>query len=84
MAWNAKDQYSSYGEYNDSQFYGAGGGSDASAYDMYDDPQNQSSDPYAGQWEGHGPSYGFYDPTAFQQPSPNPAPQARGPAAKAG
>ena len=81
MAWN-KDQYSSYGDYNDAQFYGA---NDASAYDMYDDTQSQGNDPYAGQWEAQGSGYGFYDPNTFQQPSPQPpTAQPRGPPAKVG
>ena len=81
MAWNNKDPYSSYGEYNDAQFYSTVG-ADTSAYEMFDDVQHPANDPYAGSWEGQTSGYGFYDPNSFQQPSPQPPSQMRVPTAK--
>ena len=79
MAWNNQDpQYSTYGDYNDSQFYapGAAPQGDASAYDMFEESQNASADPYGGASDPQA-SYGYYDPNAYQQPSPQPPQQSR-------
>jgi hypothetical protein len=80
MAWNKPDpQYSTYGDYNDSQFYAAGA-TDASAYDMFDESQNPVTDPYAtsaagSAWDPQSANYGYYDPSAYQHPSPQPPQQ---------
>ncbi len=81
MAWNNKDpQYSTYGDYNDSQFYGAGPSQgDASAYDMFEE-QNASAGQYASGWDPQA-TYGYYDPNAYQQPSPQPPVQPQQPRA---